>query len=172
MCFICDGGTEEEFQELVGFEIQLNGFHLQAVAGDRRRNPWAYTVGLLERFEHPELIVNGRGCLDCLSRTLSELGQRVALGEHFVMGDEATTARDVELRFGAVHRGQWSTDRFNVWHSHYAARPWPAPEPRALQVLWRNDVGEWQDDPRSPWWRRDRLDRPPRPVGKAGRYVR
>jgi hypothetical protein len=172
MCYICDGGTEEEIQELIGFDIQFHGFHLQVVTGDRRRSNWAYTVGLLERFGHPELIVTGRACAHCLGLMLTDVGDRVSLGEHYVVGDETLSEGGAELRFGAVHPRQWSTDRFAVWHRHYARRPWPEPEPRALQLLWRNDEGIWQDSAGNPWWRRDRLDRPPSPAGRSGRYVR
>lgn len=56
MCLICDGYSEEQVMGAVDMHIRIHGYHLQLVEDDR---PWAYTVGLTETFDHPELVVVG-----------------------------------------------------------------------------------------------------------------
>lgn len=39
--------------------IERTGWSLMSVMGSRRTLPWTYTIGLLEKFDHPELIMIG-----------------------------------------------------------------------------------------------------------------
>src|ERR1700704_1719690 len=56
VCFICDGGTEEEQQSDRLVRIAVHGFTMVQVEGT---SPWTYTIGLAPSFDHPELVVTG-----------------------------------------------------------------------------------------------------------------
>ena len=163
MCFICDGGTEEEFDDLVESCIDGEpGWFVMGVYDDDGPPGWAYSIGLQERFDHPELVLTGRACFHCAGTMINEIGARVAAGEKFVVGDHIWLGEGGgEVRFGPVHDNHWLTDRFNAWKAFYRSRRASAPPRRALQMIWTNDVGRWQDDPVHRRWSRERLDRSP-----------
>ena len=162
MCFICDGGTYDELRRKTEADIDTFGLHIVAVERSSGGVGWAYSIGLLERFAHPELVVNGACCFGCAGARLNALGEAIAGGERFEAGDAHTPSdrRAPVARFGAVHPHHWQTSLFAAWLDHYDGRPW-APTPAALQVISRGQSGRWQDDPSNRWWRRLRLDRPP-----------
>lgn len=171
MCFICDGGTDGEFDDLVDSCITGEpGWFVMGVYDADGPPGWAYTIGLQERFDHLELVLTGRSCFHCAGATINEIGARVAAGEKLVAGDHVWLADGRgEVRFGSVHENHWLTDRFNAWKSFYRARRARAPEKAALQLIWLNDRGFWQDDPIYRRWRYERLDRAPHLPGYRGR---
>jgi hypothetical protein len=138
MCFICDGGTEEEFDDLVDSCINGEpGWFVMGVYDADGPPGWAYTIGLQERFDHPELVLTGRSCFHCAGATINEIGVRVAAGEKFVEGDHVWLADGRgEVRFGSVHENHWLTDRFNAWKGFYRSRRSRTPVKAALQLIW------------------------------------
>jgi Domain of unknown function (DUF4262) len=171
MCFICDGGTHEELLQRVERGIDEVGWFLYGVEAGRERGLWVHTIGLTERFAHPELIVTDGCCDDCAAGMLRQLATQVRDGRAFAVGDEVVSASGTgRARFGPVHPRQWQTDRFALWRQYYSTRPW-APEPIALQVITLQS-GRWQDDPTNPRWRHHRLDRTPHLAGRPGRFHR
>jgi hypothetical protein len=172
MCFICDGGTPAEFHDLIDRHIRESGWHLMAVDPGGGRGLWVYTIGLLERYAHPELVVTDACCHPCAASALNDLGAQVRDGVTFRVGDQATSRETTaQARFGAVHPRQWQTDRFNQWREYYRGRP-DSPEPMALQVITQGRSGRWQDDPTNRRWRHHRLDRAPHLAGRPGQFRR
>jgi hypothetical protein len=56
---MCEGSSQEEVLAEDAAIIAEHG-HLVTGVGDGDPPHWTYTVGLLDRFGHPELIVAGR----------------------------------------------------------------------------------------------------------------
>lgn len=159
MCYLCDGGTVDELLDQVAANIERVGWHVSGVSEGPRLG-WAFTIGLSERFDHPELAMTGACCFACAGAWLHELGERVAAGERFVPGSEVVVPSGAAVRFGPVHERQWQSDRFNLWKEYYA-RAGAAPVRAALQVILRDRDGTWQDDHANRRWRHHRLDRSP-----------
>jgi hypothetical protein len=158
MCFICDGGTEEQAVEEITQHIIETGWSVQGVLRQNGRLDWAYTIGLAERFDHPELVVTGMCCFPCAGNMLNQAARLVAGGRRPDVGEVLELSAPVRL--GAVHPDQWRGDRFAVWLRYYETRP-TTPSTAALQLIWMDDLGTWQDDPGRSSWQRRRLDRPP-----------
>lgn len=55
MCLICDGFSEDDVIRGLDLTIRTYGWALTQVDGGR--TAWGYTIGLLESYGHPELIV-------------------------------------------------------------------------------------------------------------------
>lgn len=110
-------------------------FIVIGVSGDGRPNTpgWAYTVGLLDAADHPEVIVVGLG-YNSACRLLNQIAAGVLKGERFLVGESIASPEHV-LHVGAVHRVQYQLETFNMWrvlqqHGVICAR-----ELEAVQIL-------------------------------------
>jgi len=132
MCFLCDGGTIEEWLDQTRERIDRYGFTMVMVEGGK--SSWTYTIGLTESFGDPELVVTG---LDAEHSVflIDGLAERIKDGERFDSGE--TSLCGVPLRIGPVHPTQWIHGRFNSWLEFYDDEP--RPQPDAVQILWPND---------------------------------
>ena len=169
MCFLCDGGTADELMREITDHIDQHGWHVMGVDGGPRGSGWAYTIGLTESFGHPELAYTGMCCFRCAHHSLNAFGARIAEGEQFATGDDIVFDGDLLARFGPVHQRHWQAERFNMWLEFYDGKPW-RPSPCALQVIWFDRRGRWQDDRRNRRWPLDRLDRAPH-INASGRTL-
>jgi hypothetical protein len=124
--------------------IEQYGYLVTGV-GEADPPHWAYTVGLLDRADHPELIVAGPH-FRFAGSVINHVGRQILAGTRFDVGDTlevpAGTVCDVDatLRFGSVHPIQYRLNTFNMWFAlaaHGAVRP---QELRALQLLVPGDV--------------------------------
>jgi len=119
-------------------EIARRGWTIVGSAADGRRPAWMYTVGLLSRFDHPELIVvdfhDAPGEI-----LLGLLALRVGGGESF-SHDSVVDLGGFRHGFGWVHPRHFELDTFDLWEplmqmhvDHFA--------PRALQVFPADEIG-------------------------------
>lgn len=119
MCRICEGFSLHDALALDAARIAEYGFVVIGVdSGDDTapHAPWAYTVGLLDAADHPELIIAGASS-HLASAFLSGLAHMVLDdGDRFEVGDEIDIERGV-LRFGPVNEIQYSLNTFNWWHN-------------------------------------------------------
>lgn len=117
-------------------------------AGPPGQLKWLYTVGLAERFSHPELLVVGVCCAPCGAGILNRLGERVAAGERFAMPSQIP----IDLDGGLVHVRHvppacWDSDWFAVWKSYYATKAYDAPTAEAMQVVFSDRRGRFPWEP-------------------------
>jgi hypothetical protein len=119
VCRMCEGFSLEDALALDAAHIAEYGFRVVSVGtreDDEPRAPWAYTVGLLDAADHPELIIAGAS-LHLASAFLSGLARMVLDdGDRFEVGDEIDIERGI-LRFGAVNEIQYVLNTFNWWHN-------------------------------------------------------
>jgi len=119
VCRMCEGFSLDDCLALDAAHIAEYGFMVVGVGsgdGDERHAPWAYTVGLLDAADHPELIIAGAS-LHLAGAFLSGLARMVLDdGDRFEVGDEIDIEPGI-LRFGAVNDIQYALDTFNWWHN-------------------------------------------------------
>jgi hypothetical protein len=162
MCDICDGMTHEEFNQRTMRCIEEYGWYITGVE-DGPELGWAYTIGLLEGFDHPELIVVGLEWPGS-GNLLNQLGERVAAGQLLHPGLAAYRPDGVE--FGAVAPDQWKAQStFAGWHGYYEWRGGAPADPCAVQVFVSGAPATRLvelDDPASDISLIRRISRPPR----------
>ncbi|TML38335.1 MAG: DUF4262 domain-containing protein [Actinobacteria bacterium] len=132
MCEMCDGKSRAEVLEGMADTIATYGWAIQCVEAGYGSLSYAYTIGLTERFGHPELMI-GNIKLGTVAAALNGLGQQVREGTTL---RPYTAARVMGLEFPlvAVHQAHLQGDVFAGWHEMYRwlPSPWPL---RVLEVL-------------------------------------
>jgi len=109
---------------------------------------WLYTVGLAERFSHPELLVVGVCCAPCGGSILDAVAEEVAAGVRF----EVPTMEPIELEGGLVHLRHvppvcWESSWFAMWKAYYGTKPYSPPVADALQVVFMDKRGHFPWEP-------------------------
>jgi hypothetical protein len=146
---MCDCPSHADLFSFIDDQIDGGRWAVSGVGvGPPGQSKWLYTVGLLERFRHPELVVVGACCPECAAWLLNRLGDRIAEGERF----EITTTLPIELERTSVHlrpvrRECWDTDWFAVWKRYYDTRPYDAPPAKAMQVVVPDERGRFPWEP-------------------------
>jgi hypothetical protein len=133
MCQICDGATIDQVRLGLARIIDTHGWAVQGVTGETDAESWAYTVGLVERFGHPELVVTGIN-MKAAWGLLNDLADRVRDGERFAAG-ETIDLDGVDVGFANVHPAQFSRGVFAMWFDHYRAVAPAGLNLSALQVI-------------------------------------
>jgi hypothetical protein len=67
-------------------DVTRYGLHVMRVAGEDDSPDFAYTVGMVRTFGHPEVIILGLR-LDTMHRILNHVADEVRAGRHFAAGD-------------------------------------------------------------------------------------
>jgi hypothetical protein len=112
---MCDGATYEEALEDLDRVVKRHGWAVQGVEGQR---PWAYTIGLAERFGHAELVMTGVDW-QLSVHALNALGMMVATGEVLYPGREGVVVCETEIAFGQVHPVHISNGLVGMWPALY-----------------------------------------------------
>jgi hypothetical protein len=121
MCSMCNGETIEESFAFLGDTIDRVGWALQGVDAGSPGRSWAYTIGLIESYDHPELIVTGVD-LAVAERMLNTMSKQVARGDRYEPGEVVEFGNgDVVARILGVHVSHFHTDRFAMWFGYYAS---------------------------------------------------
>ncbi len=131
MCMMCDGASRDEQRSLIRDKIQQVGWVVTGVEHRSARPGWLYTVGLVDGFGHPELVVAGRPTAEAYP-LLNRLALAVKEGTRL---DRCDAVQLDGVRFGvvAVHPAQIDHGLLAVWFEQYDVAQ--APVPHALQVL-------------------------------------
>jgi Domain of unknown function (DUF4262) len=128
----------DEVDERVQADIARHGWHVVILPPESDSPGWAHSIGLWERFAHPELIVFGSEPRR-LGALVNALGERVRGGRRFEPGETDGVLEGLPFAFRAVAL-RW-TDVFlgnAAWH--YRSEGFPA-----LQGFWPDRHG------RFPW---------------------
>ncbi|MCU1488121.1 MAG: hypothetical protein JWN67_4867 [Actinomycetia bacterium] len=133
MCIMCDGASRDEVLFGLHGKIERFGFAVQAVEGTELHPPWAYTIGLLDSFDHPELVMVGRPIEDAY-RIVGAMADEVCDGRDIEPGELRIVPPDGLLSVNEVDPRHWEGTRFAMWVEYYAAVGADDLEPAALQV--------------------------------------
>ncbi len=138
---MCDGFDLDELRFWIHGTIERHGWAIVAVGSPYDRDPpWAYTVGLSARYDHPEFVITGTlGC----GALFNQLGAAVRAGERFLPGCSEVDVLGIRARIGSVHPDEWLSGRFAAWVDYYGALGPPHPEPSAVQVIWPDEQGRF-----------------------------
>jgi Domain of unknown function (DUF4262) len=116
MCEICNGMTHEELFEREAALIAEHGYIVRGVDGDADHESWAYSIGLVDIADHPELIVVGVETMFAM-RFVRLLSEWVLDGDRLSVGDKIQIADQGVARIGAVHDIQYTLETFASWHA-------------------------------------------------------
>ena len=132
----------------VSSDIARFGWHLVLIPPANGTPGWAHTIGLDERFSHPELIAFGTD-LGLLGPLLNALGERVRAGTRFAAGSElAGVLQGLPIAFRAV-AVKWTEAFLGNAAWHYRREHVPA-----LQCFWPDASGAFPWQPEcDPSWR-------------------
>lgn len=161
MCDICDGKTHEQVEAETRGHIRRLGWALQGVEPSAGCHGWVYTIGLLDSYDHPELVLIdddwARG-----GSLLNVLGRAVRDGDIFQPGDRI----DLGERWAEVidvHPDHLTSDVLAVWHNVRGSGSDLLPlEPEAYQVVVHGPLPDGDVLPDV------RLDRPGPVLGRTG----
>ena len=122
--------------------IDRFGWHLVMIPPTPAATGWVHSIGLDERFGHPELIVFGND-FSVLSPLLNALGERIRGGARFAAGGELSGVLEgLALAFRSV-ASKWIEPFLGnaAWHYQREAVP-------ALQCFWPDALGRfpWQPE--------------------------
>lgn len=109
------------------------GWHVIAVRGRSGEDPeFAYTIGLFERFKHPELLMYGLPA-ETLHSVLNAIGRRIADGERFEDGQRIADVleEDLDLAVRAVRGRTTYREHFGYALWFYGGDWFPA-----VQIVW------------------------------------
>jgi hypothetical protein len=133
MCEICDGLTEQEFFEKMRARIDDHQWTLQGVEAGPHSAGWVYTIGLLDSYGNPELVLSGED-MNHDAALLAEIGERIERGVRVEAGD-VLDLDGYPVEFETVHASYLEHGLCACWTDYYA-RIGEAPGPlRVLQVV-------------------------------------
>ncbi len=141
---------EARIRARVRDDIARYGWHVVLIPPDAGTPGWGHTIGMLERFDHPELIVFGRE-LEIVRGLVNRLGAHVAHGQPLtgadrvrgILADALVAIRPVDPRWTEAFLGN------AAWHYERPSIP-------ALQCFWPDANGMFPWDPAAdPAWRND-----------------
>jgi len=142
----------DSINERVRQDVDRYGWHVAMIVGDHRAPPWAFTIGLRERFEHAEVIAFGLPPED-LQSLLNRVGQRVSQGQRHLGGARVEgILADLPCAFESVHPRWTSVFADNIgWFYQQSfeatGRPVPADADRLVQCFWPDPEGRFPWDP-------------------------
>lgn len=83
-CYLCEHpeitDPAEWTRERIAADVRTMGWSVVGVLGDKKEPPWAYTIGLWQSYQVPELVVCGVD-LESACRWLNDLASRMRDGE-------------------------------------------------------------------------------------------
>jgi hypothetical protein len=115
-------------------KIAKFGFTVVAVGTTDDKRGWAYTIGLVDNFDHPELVVAGVLRRNA-GRLVAELGERVVSGLRLDPSTSPMLLHEAEVGIRPVHERHLHGDLVSAWHwYHEEVGRWEV-EPRAIQLV-------------------------------------
>jgi Domain of unknown function (DUF4262) len=129
----------DEVEQRVRADIERHGWHVALVPPEADAPGWGHSIGLWERFQHPELLVFGSEPHQ-LASLLNALGERVRGGRRFAAGEtDAGVLAGLPFAFRAV-APRWTQVFLGNAAWHYRSEVFAT-----LQGFWPDRAG------RFPW---------------------
>jgi Domain of unknown function (DUF4262) len=134
---MCEGFSLDDVLALDAADIAEYGFVVIGVddpdrgADDPRS--WAYTVGLLDAVDHPEMVIAGVSA-ETSGSVLSMLARSALAGERYEVGETIDLGCGV-ARVGAVDEIQYELDTFNMWRNLWRNGTLDASELEVVQII-------------------------------------
>jgi len=119
MCFICDGGTHEQSRRFIELAIIYYGWAVRGVHpvdDEPDGGHWSHTIGLLESFGHPELVITDVE-YELAGQLLNDLGEDIRAG--------VDITEHGDFRFREVHPDHLDTDLLAAYWENYGHAPAP-----------------------------------------------
>ena len=117
VCIMCDGATRDEARASLRDKIESFGWAAQGVMPADGFPGWLYTIGLIERFGHPELVVTTCDPAAASSLLRDLLGQ-IEAGASLV-GLEQVILPSGDYELGQVHAAQLRAGLLASWTDLY-----------------------------------------------------
>ena len=116
MCWRCDGYSEKQVHDATEMQILVHGWSVAAVEATR---PWCYSIGVLERFGHPELVV-----MDIQTKAgqalINFVGALVRDGDGIA---DQKVLKQERIRLVTVHERHVRSELFAMWSDYYGESP-------------------------------------------------
>jgi hypothetical protein len=133
MCIMCEGGSRDDVSLSIHRRLERYGSALQRVEVQPPGLPWTYTVGLLDRHEHAELVVIG-GSMDLHRHVLNGAIEQIDRGRRFDPGDERVVD-GLTVGVGEVHPHHLSNGLIATWVEYYAGFVHRVPPLEVVQLV-------------------------------------
>ena len=130
----------DDIEARVRADIDAHGWHVVKVMGDEHAPAWAYTIGLWERGEHPELAMFGMP-LDQLHAVLNHAGALVRGGRVLEPGEHEGVFEGLPCAVRPVEP-RWLDVFFGNAAWHYQSREVPV-----RQCFWPDAEGRFPWEP-------------------------
>jgi hypothetical protein len=117
MCAICDGATREEVLADTHERIERFGFTMAGIEPDPDQPPWLYTIGLIERHNHPEVCVLGLP-VQRAYRVLDTVARGVLAGHRLAPGVDVVVGR-MRFHVDELDDRVVAGDMLAQWHDYY-----------------------------------------------------
>jgi len=128
--------VSDEIQQRVRRDIAETGWHLVMVPPEQGTPGWTHTIGLAERYDHPEIVIFGPD-LEQIGPLANHLGALVRGGRRLEAGTEAADIlQGHRMAFRAV-APKWVPVFLGNAAWHYASE-----DVRVIQAFWP-DPGGW-----------------------------
>ena len=137
MCVMCNGGTIEDVFRVLHLQIVERGFAIVPVGTRTENKGWAYTIGLIDSKDHPELVVAGYP-LDRAVDILDELGAAVMAGDR-LDSPGRLAFHSLEIGAKSVHEIHLQGGLIAFWHSYYDSVGRYDLVPQVLQIVLPDD---------------------------------
>ena len=135
MCIMCDGASRDEALFSLHASVERRGWALQGVEGSERNEPWAYTIGLSDRFDHAELVMVG-GELNVSGALLNAIADRIAEGVDIRPGMTVATTDSHRFEVATVHPNHFRNGTLAVWDEYYSSLGKSLPPAHAVEIVW------------------------------------
>jgi hypothetical protein len=133
MCDMCKGATRDDVVAKLHLQIVERGFAIVPVGTAAGDKGWAYTIGLIESRDHPELVVAGYQ-LGCAVFVLNELGTAVLAGARLDATGYGLAFHGAEIGARWVHEKHLRDNLIAAWHWYYGSIGRHDLVPTALQI--------------------------------------
>jgi hypothetical protein len=133
-----NGATREEYVRRLHLQIVDRGFTIIQVGTRTENKGWAYTIGLIDSRDHPELVVAGYR-LDRAAAVLNQLGTAITAGDRLDIPGDHLVFLGTEIGARPVHERHLEGGLIASWRSYYDSVGRYDLVPKALQIVLPDD---------------------------------